>query len=225
MLASRGGKSLSGRIQLRHIILLAVLSLALGVGLLHHQSEGGLRGLSKNIIGDDYWKIWSSSTVGPSGPKAPFLEIPKTDEGCEAFDPALPAEQDPPNCLRARQYRQVQRVLSREKLAEQYVQTLGVSIQREADAISDRWWFTQKDNLAVLNHLLTCYATFPSPCPPRPLIISGWWYTAMGIGSGVSGEAIWQKGVLEYVEELGLSIISVGPYNNWITVAEMMPDV
>ena len=47
----------------------------------------------------------------------------------------------------------------------------------------------------------------------------------MGIGSGVSGEAIWQKGVLEYVEELGLSIMSVGPYNNWITVAEMMPDV
>lgn len=80
-------------------------------------------------------------------------------------------------------------------------------------------------NIATLEKLLKCFTTFPSPCPPRPLIISGWWYTAMGNGRGVSGEAIWQKGLIQFIEKLGLGIITAGPYTNWITTAEMMPDV
>lgn len=96
---------------------------------------------------------------------------------------------------------------------------------RELISASDHWYFTEKDNIEVFERLLGCFSTFPSPCPPKPLILSGWWYTAMGIGSGISGEAIWMKGILEYVEELNMSIIAVGPYENFITVAEMIPDV
>ena len=38
---------------------------------------------------------------------------------CWGWDPARPEEMDPEGCLRARQYRQVMRVLERERRAEQ----------------------------------------------------------------------------------------------------------
>lgn len=40
---------------------------------------------------------------------------------CVDWDPEAPEENDPPRCLRARQYRQVQRVLAREQAGKQYV--------------------------------------------------------------------------------------------------------
>lgn len=91
--------------------------------------------------------------------------------------------------------------------------------------VSDHWYFTRPHNTATLEKLLDCFSTYPSPCPPRPLIISGWWYTAEVTTRGTSGEVIWQKGIMKFVDDLGLGFIAVGPYTNWITVAEMMPDV
>jgi hypothetical protein len=90
---------------------------------------------------------------------------------------------------------------------------------------SDHWYFTRPHNIATLEALLDCFTSYPSTCPARPLIISGWWYTAEVPSSATSGEVIWQKGIMQFVEALGMSFIAVGPYKNWIQVAEMMPDV
>lgn len=45
--------------------------------------------------------------------------LPIEKIGCWGWDPAGPEEMDPKGCLRARQYRQVMRVLERERRAEQ----------------------------------------------------------------------------------------------------------
>lgn len=44
-----------------------------------------------------------------------------TVDHCAGWDPEAPEEEDPVRCLRARQYRQVQRVLEREQLGKQQV--------------------------------------------------------------------------------------------------------
>jgi len=80
-----------------------------------------------------------------------------------------------------------------------------------------------------LRKLLLCFlppshANYTS-CPPKPLILSGWWYSAQVVTAATTGEVIWQTGLMKQLEALDVGFIAVGPYENWITVAEMMPDV
>ena len=95
--------------------------------------------------------------------------------------------------------------------------------------VSPHWYFTVEHNLQVLHTLLLCFLPPSHPssknCPPKPLVLSGWWYTAEVITGATTGEVIWQTGLMKALEQLGLYYIAVGPYLNWITVAEMMPDV
>jgi len=45
------------------------------------------------------------------------------------------------------------------------------------------------------------------------------------ITKATSGEVIWQTALTEMASELGIDYVAFGPYENWVTVAEMMPDV
>lgn len=77
-------------------------------------------------------------------------------------------------------------------------------------------------------------------------MVSSYWYTATTINGELSGEGIWQASIVSHdylllpgsrwngstdmlqlneMEELGVKWIAVGPYNNFVQVANMMPDV
>ncbi|WVQ78016.1 hypothetical protein IAT38_000097 [Cryptococcus sp. DSM 104549] len=131
---------------------------------------------------------------------------------CKGWDPEKPEEQDPVGCLKARQWRQTQRVLEREIKKEHL-----------------HWWFTRDHNIATLQDISKCFLPVAHPdwkaCHEKPLIVSGWWYTAEVITGATTGEVIWQSSVTKQLSALGYSFIAVGPYGNWQTVAEMMPDV
>ncbi|KAI9638396.1 uncharacterized protein MKK02DRAFT_10347, partial [Dioszegia hungarica] len=131
---------------------------------------------------------------------------------CRGWDPEQGEENDPEGCLRARQYRQVQRVLRRENLREH-----------------QHWWFTYEPNVATLYNLTRCFLPTDhanyTRCPDRPVIVNGYWWSAMTIHHGTSGEVIWQESVLKQFESYGIMTLFVGAYENWITVAEMMPNV
>jgi hypothetical protein len=38
-------------------------------------------------------------------------------------------------------------------------------------------------------------------------------------------QAVWQESIIKLFEEEGMLVLFMGPYENWITVAELMPDV
>ena len=105
---------------------------------------------------------------------------------------------------------------------------MSIVAQSVSDA-SQYWGFTREHNIETLKNLTQCFLPITHhdyrPCPPKPLIVNGYWYSAEVILGGTSGETIWQTGVWEAMQTLGMHIIAVGPYENWVTVAEMMPDV
>ena len=94
---------------------------------------------------------------------------------------------------------------------------------------SGYWGWTRTGNLVTLAKVLRCFLPTShadyTPCPRKPLILSGWWYTAVALTGGTSGEVIWQTSVIRQFRQLGYDFVSMGAYENWITVAEMMPDV
>ncbi|OCF39474.1 hypothetical protein I317_06749 [Kwoniella heveanensis CBS 569] len=136
----------------------------------------------------------------------------KEKKECRGWDPQVDEAMDPEGCLKAKQYRQTMRVLAREELGKH-----------------DRWWFTRDHNLDTLRNMTRCFLPVIDPefmpCPEKPLIISGWWYTAETITGATTGEVIWQSSVVKQLKQLGYYYLAVGPYVNWVTVAEMMPDV
>ncbi|WVF72286.1 hypothetical protein IAT40_007098 [Kwoniella sp. CBS 6097] len=153
---------------------------------------------------------WASTVKG-------WLELEdggyvKEKKECRGWNPEEDELLDPEECLKAKQYRQTMRVLAREELGKH-----------------DRWWFTRDHNLQTLRNLTRCFleVTNPefTPCPEKPLIISGWWYTAETVTGSTTGEVIWQSSVVKQLKQLGYYYLAVGPYVNWVTVAEMMPDV
>ena len=95
--------------------------------------------------------------------------------------------------------------------------------------LSDHWYFTLKHNRETFYNVSRCFLPVShanyTKCPDRPLILSGWWYTAVALTGGTSGEVIWQTSVIRQFRQLGYDFVSMGAYENWITVAEMMPDV
>lgn len=63
----------------------------------------------------------------------------------------------------------------------------------EADRIhSSHWWFTNTYNIEVFQNVSRCFLPTHhddyTPCPDKPLIISGWWYSAEVVSGGTSGE-------------------------------------
>ncbi|WVQ78011.1 hypothetical protein IAT38_000092 [Cryptococcus sp. DSM 104549] len=136
----------------------------------------------------------------------------KESAECEGWDPETAEENDPEGCLKARQYRQTRRVFEREKRGEH-----------------PHWGFTRDHNLEALSNITRCFLPVAhpdfTPCHEKPLVIAGWAYTSYVLRGDTSGEVIWQTSLLDQLQILGYSIIIVGPYLNWIEVAEMMPDV
>lgn len=88
----------------------------LGLGLSRFDAwhgDGGRLG----VAGSGGWVHGMKEGLG-SGLKG---WLPTQKIGCWGWDPARPEDMDPKGCLRARQYRQVMRVLEREQRAEQSV--------------------------------------------------------------------------------------------------------
>ncbi|WVR05095.1 hypothetical protein IAU60_002107 [Kwoniella sp. DSM 27419] len=141
-----------------------------------------------------------------------WSQRPTEPRQCHGWDPSMPEEQDPVGCLKARQYRQTMRVLAREELGKH-----------------DHWYFTRPHNIETLRNISRCFLPVSDPaytkCPEKPLIVSGWWYTAEVITGGTSGETIWQTSIMKLLKTMGYGFVAMGPYGNWNTAAEMMPDV
>ncbi|RSH90383.1 hypothetical protein EHS25_000988 [Saitozyma podzolica] len=105
-----------------------------------------------------------------------------SDDGtCFAWDPHGLEEDDPPDCLRARQFRQVQKV-------------------RKANPHFD------SVNRLELDRLEKCVMG-AIECPPRPLIVVDWWYALRGLEGGHSGEEIWMAWVGMAVRDEGFVYI------------------
>ncbi|ODO03375.1 hypothetical protein L198_02221 [Cryptococcus wingfieldii CBS 7118] len=131
---------------------------------------------------------------------------------CRGWDPAAPEWSDPAGCLKAKQYRQAFKVLERERSRKH-----------------NHYHFAIDHNIATLEVMLRCFLPTSdaeyTPCHEKPLIISGWWYTAAVLTDSTTGEVVWQRFITQQLEKLGYFWIAVGPYTNWIEVAEIMPDV
>ncbi|KAL7424015.1 hypothetical protein Q5752_001600 [Cryptotrichosporon argae] len=102
---------------------------------------------------------------------------------CDGWDPATTAAHDPPGCLRARQYRQIQAWYA------------------------DPKWPHEAETYRAVRQLERCVLGL-KVCPTRPLIASSWWYTFRGMRGGVSGEEYWMSEVVEAVQEDDFIIIT-----------------
>ncbi|ORX39788.1 hypothetical protein BD324DRAFT_234792 [Kockovaella imperatae] len=109
------------------------------------------------------------------------------------------------------------------------IQTSGKGFEARTRGRTPSWTFTHSHNIHALQSLLSCYLPLSDPahvdCPPRPLIIAGWWYTALVLEHATTGETIWMTSLVEMLDELRFFWIAVGPYENWIEVVEMVPDI
>lgn len=90
-------------------------------------------------------------------------------DACAGWDPHASAAHDPPQCLRARQLRQIQ-----------HLRVSGFELHNE-----------QKEALERLERCVLGLKT----CPERPLIVSDYWYIFVR-KSSTSGEAIWMDPVV-----------------------------
>jgi hypothetical protein len=57
---------------------------------------------------------------------------------------------------------------------------------------SGHWHFTRKDNTATLQKLSKCFLPVEhenyTPCPDRPVVINGYWWSALVALNGTAGE-------------------------------------
>lgn len=144
-------------------LILATVSLTQldspGAKLLPAVDVSGYTAHASNLLGHYVEKSKDIIGVGP----------------CAGWNPSNGEESDPARCLRARQYRQVQRTLARE-----------IKGDREA------WYFTKDINVATLQRLSNCFLPISHPdytsCPDRPLIINGYWWAAELVHNVTTGE-------------------------------------
>ncbi|KAL7422282.1 hypothetical protein Q5752_002928 [Cryptotrichosporon argae] len=138
----------------------------------------------------------------------------KEEAACYWWDPEGDERDDPPRCLRAKKYRQVQRVLEAEQLPDQ------------RDRLS--WEATHDHDLATLRMLQTCFLPTThknaTRCPARPVIITSYWWIAQYWLGQTSGETIWMGSVLKQLELLGYFVLPTR-YDLLVRTAELMPDV
>ncbi|WVQ78013.1 hypothetical protein IAT38_000094 [Cryptococcus sp. DSM 104549] len=131
---------------------------------------------------------------------------------CKGWDHQKPVGYDPRGCVKARQYRQTVAVLEREEIAAH-----------------DHWHFARDHNIETLGNLTRCFLPVAhpdfTPCPDKPLVIASYWYAAQVLEHATTGESIWMAAVMKQLAMLGYSWIAIGPWGNWQTVVEMMPDV
>lgn len=137
--------------------------------------------------GQDRVTAWADASEG----RVWVEKMKEWGGGCRGWDPDKPEEEDPPTCLKARQYRQTMRVLEREEKAEQYVPH---SCAREGEqplSDSPHWYFTLTHNRETFRNVSRCFLptwhTDYTRCIDKPLIISGWWYTAETITGATTG--------------------------------------
>ncbi|KAK4683567.1 hypothetical protein P7C73_g6676, partial [Tremellales sp. Uapishka_1] len=151
----------------------------------------------------DWWDPLSALRQSAS-----LVESPE----CVDWDPSLPSSSDPPGCLKARQYRQVQR-----------------AIERESRDYYLSWPLTHRHVLTTLEVLLQCFlpltAEDHTTCPERPVVLSGYWYTAEAWRNGTTGEVIWMTSIVNQVQSLGYHVLPIGPYEHWIEFAALIPEV
>ncbi|WVQ78015.1 hypothetical protein IAT38_000096 [Cryptococcus sp. DSM 104549] len=194
------------------LIPLVLIIILLSLGRLHPDTAIAMDNTVNGLKG--WWA--GAPTYGPVpvwlGGEAGANPHGKESKVCRGWDHEAPVEEDPLGCVKARQYRQTVAVLEREEVNKH-----------------DHWGFTHEHNLATLRNLTRCFlpAAHPdfTPCHEKPLIIAGWWYTAESLTKATTGEVIWMRAILKMLGRLGYSFLAVGPYGNWQTVAEMMPDV
>lgn len=64
-------------------------------------------------------------------------------------------------------------------------------------------------------------------CPARPVILSGWWWTAVAVESSAenAGEVIWMRSLVEQVENNGFSVVSTWDYSKWVVLSHYIPDL
>ncbi|KAL7419825.1 hypothetical protein Q5752_005741 [Cryptotrichosporon argae] len=162
---------------------------------------------------------WLAVTRRLHRPLAVLVAAASNDHGrqggeCAGWDPDGGPELDPPGCVRARQYRQVQRVLA---------------LEQHPDARKHLLWsVTQLQGLAQLLDLLRCFLPQSDAqhrsCPDRPLVITSYWWAALYAVGGTSGETIWIGSVMQNLEALGYTVIATR-YELAVRLAELLPDV
>ncbi|RXK38323.1 hypothetical protein M231_04365 [Tremella mesenterica] len=208
-------RGISTRRRISILLLVSLLTICLLLGFDLRERPFGLSYLTSGTL--DRWDgvnntNWKDTQVGEQEYQGDIQYDQQNELECTTWDPRNPEEDDPKECVRARQWRQVQTVIEREEKAEH-----------------EHWYFTKEHNLATFRNVSRCF--LPQwhedykPCPDKPLIISGWWYTAVVVVGGTSGETIWQASLYKQLRALDMEVALVGPYKNWVQVAEMMPDV
>ena len=130
------------------LVLFACFALLISLSILilqtashaNAQVDNLLSSSKKRIKGwSDDWSTWRVGKEDTIGNEEAWLEsigdvvasheddmvVGNIEESCHGWDPEADEKDDPVDCLRSRQYRQVQRVLAREEKAEQYVHLSG----------------------------------------------------------------------------------------------------
>lgn len=68
------------------------------------------------------------------------------------------------------------------------------------------WTFALEHNLQALRKLSACFLPEIDPlhaaCPARPLVISGFWWTATQLDGDTAGEAVWQGSLVRSLRSI-----------------------
>lgn len=172
----------------RYTLILLVLILVPFLTLFGSRHSSHLEGYVRQ--GHERMAAWTGASEG----KVWVEKVNEWGGNCRGWDPDKPELEDPVDCLKARQYRQTMRVLEREERAEQYV-TASFRVRRgvawRTEWPSPHWFFTLQHNRETFRNVSRCFLptwhTDYTRCIDKPLVISGWWYTAETITGATTG--------------------------------------
>ncbi|KAL1412095.1 hypothetical protein Q8F55_003092 [Vanrija albida] len=140
---------------------------------------------------------------GYNGDGHGFIYRNKHNDGpCAGWDRHGLKEDDPPGCLRARQWRELQHFRALEG----------------SGAFEKK---LQDHNQLALDRVERCVLGFLD-CPDRPLIVSTYGYMNMRLDT--SGEAIWLYPVMKAAEEMRFNFITLHMEEGW-NVTQLLPSV
>jgi hypothetical protein len=101
---------------------------------------------------------------------------------------------------------------------------IDVPCLRSVNRLSDHAY---RHNLESVGRLKACL-TGKLRCPPRPLIISGYWYfteAANPARSSTTGEVIWMKSVQDQLHANGYITLGVNAYQEMVALSKWLPDL